>query len=303
MKGHTPVLIVEVLDSLNLAPGTRILDCTVGLGGHAKAILERTSPNGTLCGFDRDMRNLELARVTLAAFGDRVSLIHDSFANIGAHSLPSMDGILFDLGFSSLHVDDASRGFSFQKDGPLDMRYDITQELTAETIVNSWSREDLADLFRILGEEPKANFIAKEILQSRRKERITTTLQLAEIIERVSPRRGKIHPATKVFQALRMEVNDELGQINYGLKASLELLKPRGRLAVITFHSLEDRLVKQFIKNNEQLSRVTKKPIRPTWEEQKSNARSRSAKLRVAEKIGGYEERDRKNKNSSSEAD
>ncbi len=303
MKGHIPVLMTEVLDSLNLAPGAHILDCTVGLGGHAKAILEKISPNGTLCGFDRDERNLELAEKTLAAFGDRVTFIHDSFANIGAHSLPKMDGILFDLGFSSLHVDDASRGFSFQKDGPLDMRYDTTQETTAETIVNSWPRDGLADLFRVYGEEPASEKIAKEILHSRRRERIVTTKQLADLIERVSPRRGKIHPATKVFQALRMEVNDELGQIKAGLLAAVELLKPEGRLCVITFHSLEDRLVKQLIKNNELLSRVTKKPIRPLWQEQQSNPRSRSAKLRVAKKIGGYEERSGKTKNGSTQTD
>lgn len=286
---HVPVLKEEVLQSLNLAPGKVALDATVGLGGHAKLMLEAIAPSGKLIAFDRDARNLELANEALQGFGDRVQLIHDSFGNIDKYDLPAVDGILFDVGFSSLHVDDASRGFSFQKDGPLDMRYDTTQEVSAETIVNGWSQAQLADLFRVYGEEPKSNQIAKAITHSRRKNRITTTFELVSVIEEVSKRRGKIHPATKVFQALRMEVNDELGEIDRGLESAVNVLKESGRLAVITFHSLEDRLVKQFIKNHKELTRITKKPIRPDWEEQKSNSRSRSAKLRVAQK-GGYED-------------
>lgn len=288
MKEHIPVLMNEVLDSLNLTPGAAVLDGTVGLGGHASQILKVIGPKGQLVGIDRDARNLELAEQNLTSYKDQVTLIHDSFGDLAKHDLGPFDGILFDLGFSSVHVDDASRGFSFQADGPLDMRYDTTQEVSAETIVNGWQQNELADLFRVYGEEPRANQIAKAITHERRKDRIVSTKQLADLIESVAPRRGKIHPATKVFQALRMQVNDELGEIDRGLEAAVSLLKPEGRLCVITFHSLEDRLVKQFINNNQELTRVSKKPIRPSWEEQQSNPRSRSAKLRVAEKQGGY---------------
>lgn len=289
MKGHIPVLAKEVMDGLNLTSGNVAIDATVGLGGHAKLILEAVGSTGKLIAFDRDARNLELAEEALEEYKDNLRLIHDSFGNIEAHDIGEVDGILFDLGYSSVHVDDASRGFSFQRSGPLDMRYDTTQEVSAETIVNSWSQDDLADLFRILGEEPRSNQIAKAITHVRRKNRIETTIQLADIIEEVAPRRSRIHPATKVFQALRIQVNEEFEEIKKGLAGAVKVLKPGGRLVVITFHSLEDRIVKQFIKNNLELERITKKPIRPTWEEQKSNPRARSAKLRIAQK-GGYED-------------
>lgn len=281
---HTPVLATEVIEGLGLKPGDRVLDGTVGLGGHASLCLEATSPNGTLVGFDRDARNLAMAAEQLKRFGDRVTLIRDSFGNIGAHDVGACDAALFDLGFSSVHVDDAARGFSFQHEGPLDMRYDTTQALTAEAIVNGWSRDDLAAILRRYGEEPRAQQIAKAIFDARRAERITTTTQLADVISTVVPRFGKAHPATKTFQALRIVVNDEFGEIERGLEAAIAALKPGGRIAVITFHSLEDRLVKLILKQHRLLRPITKKPIVPTREEVLKNRRARSAKLRLAEK-------------------
>lgn len=261
-----------------------MLDGTVGLGGHAAMMLDATSPNGELVGFDRDDRNLALAHENLERFGSRVHLMHDSFGNLAEHSLGQFDGALFDLGFSSVHVDDAARGFSFQHDGPLDMRYDTRQELTAEDIVNSWSRDELATIFRRYGEEPMAPQAAKAIFDARRSERITTTLQLADVIAAVIPRRGKAHPATRVFQALRITVNDELGEVERGIASAIAALKPGGRIAVITFHSLEDRLIKTMFRESEHLELITKKPQTATREEAKANPRARSAKLRIARK-------------------
>ena len=281
---HVPVLATEVMEALALAPGKTIIDGTLGLGGHARLILERTAPDGLLIGFDRDDRNLVLAKDHLKEFGNRVRYEHGSFSAMNTLGV-QVDGVLLDLGFSSVHVDDPTRGFSFQHDGPLDMRYDTRGELTAEDIVNGWSKDDLATLFRQLGEEPRAHQIAKAIFDARRAERITSTLQLADLVSAIIPRRGKTHPATKVFQALRLAVNDELGEVTKGLQAALHVLKPGGRLAVITFHSLEDRLVKRWMKDTAELQVLTKKPIVPTREEIIGNPRSRSAKLRVSQRI------------------
>lgn len=282
---HIPVLANEVIEGLALKPGMRVLDGTVGLGGHAELCLEATSPDGTLVGFDRDARNLAMAAEHLKRFGERVTLVRDSFGNIAERNVGTLDAALFDLGFSSVHVDDPSRGFSFMHEGPLDMRYDTTQELTAEAIVNGWSRDDLATILRRYGEEPRAPQIAKAIFDARRNQRIATTTQLADIISAVVPRFGKAHPATKTFQALRIVVNDEFGEIERGLAAVVDALKPGGRLAVITFHSLEDRLVKLFMKQHASLRPTTKKPVVPAYEEIRSNRRARSAKLRIAEKV------------------
>jgi 16S rRNA (cytosine1402-N4)-methyltransferase len=281
---HIPVLAPEILEGLNLHPGASVIDATLGLGGHTSFMLDITAPDGVVVGVDRDVRNLELAKERLKQYKDRVVYIHDSFANIGDHDLQSVDAVLFDLGFSSLHIDDASRGFSFQKEGPLDMRYDTMQELTAEGIVNSWPREELARLFRIYGEEERADDVAKAICKSRKTERFTTTTQLADLISTVISRRGK-HPATKVFQALRIAVNDELGEIEKGIKAATGLLKPGGRIAVITFHSIEDRLVKQLFRENQHLEVLTKKVIKPSYQETRENPRARSSKLRIAKRI------------------
>lgn len=280
---HIPVLAQEILDLLQLKPGMTVVDGTVGLGGHAKLMLEQIGPSGKLIGFDRDASNLALAAENLRAFGQQVTLINESFAQLSAH-VAQADAILLDLGFSSVHVDDPTRGFSFMSDGPLDMRYDQRQTVTAEAIVNSWSRDELARIFRQYGEEPKSIFIAKAIFERRRKERITRTSELAELVESVIPRRGKTHPATKVFQALRIAVNDELGEVTKGLAAASEVLKPGGRIAVISFHSLEDRTVKTWLKEQKIFLSLTKKPVVPARPEILRNPRARSAKLRVAER-------------------
>jgi 16S rRNA (cytosine1402-N4)-methyltransferase len=280
---HIPVLAREVLEGLSLKPNETVIDGTLGAGGHAALMLEAVSPNGKLVGFDRDGRNIEISKKNLERFGERLSAINDSFANMETYGLQA-DAILLDLGFSSMHVDDAKRGFSFMYDGPLDMRYDLRGDITAADIVNSWSRDDLATLFRRYGEEPKAQIIAKAITEARKEKKFVTTLDLADVVAAVVPRRGKLHPATFVFQALRIAVNDELGELEKGLQAAEKVLKAGGRIAIITFHSLEDRIVKQFFKESSVLETVTKKPLVPGRTEVLDNPRSRSAKLRIAKK-------------------
>ncbi|MEK9130777.1 MAG: 16S rRNA (cytosine(1402)-N(4))-methyltransferase RsmH [Patescibacteria group bacterium] len=289
---HIPVLANEVLRWLDPKPNQNFIDGTVGLGGHAALILEATSPNGRLLAFDRDAANLAKARQNLSRFGDRVEYVNDSYATLKKcaydRGFNQVDGILLDLGFSSVHIEDPTRGFSFQNAGPLDMRYDLQQALTAEEIVNTWSVGELGSIFRKLGEERHAHKIAERIVEARQKTRIVTTDQLVDIIGK---RSGPIHPATRVFQALRIAVNDELHELNVTLPQTLDVLIAGGRLAVISFHSLEDRPVKQFIKAHagKELLMLTKRPIIATEQEVKNNPRSRSAKLRVAERVGGYE--------------
>lgn len=288
---HEPVLLDEVLAYLNPQPEEHFIDGTVGLGGHAQKILKRILPGGRLLGIDRDARNLSLAKQNLQTESDQVVLVRDSYANIKRHAeaegFDQVSGILLDLGFSSVHIDDAERGFSFQNEGPLDMRYDQSQELTAAGIVNTWSEEELAKIFRTYGEERHARQIAKAICQHRKGTEIRTTAELAELVASVIPRRGKAHPATRVFQALRIAVNDELGELERALPDMVRLLKPGGRLAVISFHSLEDRMIKRFFKSQHEktLNVLTKRVVKPSQEEIKQNPRARSAKLRVAERI------------------
>lgn len=279
---HIPVLLDEVIDGMRLQPGMTVLDGTLGLAGHTQQILAATAPNGRVIGVDADDRNLALAKEQLGRLSERVTFIHDSYGNVADHSVPALDAALLDLGFSSVHVDDASRGFSFLREGPLDMRYDTRREATAANIVNGWTRDELASIFRVYGEERYANQIAKNICDERKKQHFTTTTQLADFILAKAGGRGKTHPATKVFQALRIAVNDELGELERGLAAIADKLQPGARFAVITFHSLEDRVVKNFFK--EHLHNVTKKPIVATDEEIRRNPRARSAKLRIAEK-------------------
>ncbi|MFA6131332.1 MAG: 16S rRNA (cytosine(1402)-N(4))-methyltransferase RsmH [Patescibacteria group bacterium] len=276
---HIPVMCKEVLDALSLHEGAKVLDATVGLGGHAEKILEAIGPNGHLTAFDRDEQNLLEAKKRLTRFDGQITFIHDSFGNIAHHDLPAMDALLFDLGFSSVHVDDPSRGFSFQTDGPLDMRYNIHDEVSAETIIATYSEDQLAEIFRLYGEEKLARPIAQAICKTRAKTPIKSTLQLADLITSIKPRRGRIHPATQVFQALRMAVNNELGEIEKGLGAGTEILTSGGRAAIITFHSLEDRLVKNYFKNP---IFVNNELVKPSQEEIEANPRSRSAKLRIA---------------------
>jgi len=295
---HRPVLYNEVLAGLQPKPGGFYIDGTVGAGGHAVGILERSSPDGRLLGLDRDPAALEVARATLDGFGERVRLVQASYIEMAAYVAEgSADGVLLDLGLSSLQLDDPARGFAFRHDGPLDMRFDPGAALTAAEIVNEWPLEALADLIYEYGEERRSRRIARAIGAARP---IRTTRELAEVVARaVGGRRSwpreKTHPATRIFQALRIAVNDELEAVRAALPIAVRLLKPGGRLAVISFHSLEDRIVKQFIRararpaadanNVPDLREVTRRPVEPDEAEVAANPRARSARLRVAEKL------------------
>ena len=280
---HIPVLAREVLEGLALQPGMTVIDGTCGLGGHTALLAEAVGEAGTVIAFDKDADNLATARHRLAQYGNRIRFVHDSYVHM-AQYVSQAHGVLLDLGYSSVHVDTPERGFSFQSNGPLDMRYDVRDEVTAADIVNSWSREDLETLFRRYGEEPRAAQVAKAIFIARREMRITDTVQLASIIATVVPRTGKIHPATRIFQALRIAVNNELHAVETGIVEALRILVPGGRCAIISFHSLEDRIVKQAFLADPTVRVLTKRPIIATREEQQENPRSRSAKLRIVEK-------------------
>jgi len=295
---HAPVLLNEVLIALQPYSGGVYIDGTVGAGGHAAAILRQAQPEGRLFGLDQDPMALALARQQLAPFGTQVTLIHANFEQLGRLALPQVDGILLDIGVSSMQLDQNERGFSFQTDGPLDMRMNTTTGETAADLVNTLPEDELANLIYQYGEEPRSRRIAKAIVQARPIER---TLPLAQLIAKVKPGYSRIHPATQTFQALRIAVNDELGVLARVLPQAIALLKPGGRLAVITFHSLEDRIVKQFFKqestdclcpteqpfctcqHHATLRLITKKPITAAESEIAVNPRARSAKLRVAE--------------------
>ncbi len=289
---HVPVLLTETIGGLALKPGDNVIDGTVGAGGHAAAALERTSPNGLLLGIDLDEAALEAARRKLARYGSRVMLVRENYRNVErvllSHSFGPVQAALLDLGFSSLAVDDPGRGFSFRYDGPLDMRFDPSQELTAAAVVNGWTADELTDIFVRYGEERFARRIAGAIVAARRQERIIGTLRLVDVIASAVPaayRRGPIHFATRTFQALRIAVNDELGNLTAALPALVRALDAGGRLAVISFHSLEDRIVKRFFRDQEKngaLRILTKRPLTAGPEEIAANPRSRSAKLRLA---------------------
>jgi 16S rRNA (cytosine1402-N4)-methyltransferase len=299
-------MVTEVLAVLRPAPGGRWVDGTIGGAGHAAALLAATSPDGWLYGCDRDGAAVEAAKLRLAEFAGRFEIRQGNFADLAAWVPPdSCDGILLDLGVSSPQLDQAERGFSLQRDGPLDMRMDQRQAVTAASIVNGASEEELARLFWGLGGERNARRLARAIGCERRLRPFRTTRELAEFIEQLVPRRGrKTHPATKLFQAIRMAVNDEVGSLERGLAGVLKVLKPGGRLAVITFHSLEDRIVKDFGRARArdytftggmdvpelreprapELQWVQRKAIRPGPMEVAENPRSRSAQMRVMEK-------------------
>jgi 16S rRNA (cytosine1402-N4)-methyltransferase len=305
---HKPVMEAEVLEALKPEPGGRYADGTVGGAGHAETILAASSPTGWLFGCDRDGAAVEAARARLTKkFAGRFELQRGNFSEIAKRvERGSCDGVLLDLGVSSPQLDSPARGFSFQQDGPLDMRMDERQALTAADLVNGASAEELAKIFWEFGGERQSRRFAKAIVYDRAKRKFETTRQLAELIERISPRSGKkTHPATKIFQALRIAVNDEIGSLKLGLEAAVEILKPGGRLAVITFHSLEDQVVKEFGRARSRdytfmggvdvpelrepcapvLKWITRKAVASGEVELKENPRSRSAQLRVMEKI------------------
>jgi len=298
---HVPVLLQEVLDGLQVKAGGRYIDCTLGTGGHARAILERSAPNGRLLGIDLDAAAIEIANGRLAPYGGRSTLLCDNFVRLkeiaSEQRFIPADGVLLDLGVSSLQLQQGERGFSLQQEGPLDMRFGLDGNVTASYLVNELREAELADILAKYGEEPKAKAIARAIVRNRP---LKTTLELANLVVRTVRRRRKLHPATRTFQALRIAVNEELGALSEVLPQTLDVLASGGRMAVIAFHSLEDRLVKQFMSRESRdcicppqipvcacdhsrtLQVLTSKPTRPSSAEVKENPRSRSAKLRIA---------------------
>jgi len=292
---HVPVLLEESLNFLNVRPGGVIVDATLGFGGHSAAIAKKLGGNGKLICFDRDVEAMEKAQQRLNALAEElgtempeVRYVARAFSEMADEVEPgSLDGLLADFGVSSMQLDEAHRGFSFRADGPLDVRMDARSELTAEQVVNQADEEDLANLIYEFGEERRSRRIARAIVRARP---ITTTAELARIVSAEAPpiKGEKIHPATRTFQALRIRVNDELGEIQTLLKSAGSLLKPGGRVVTISFHSLEDRLVKDAFKDAGRagvLEVLTKKPVVAKEQEALRNPRSRSAKLRAAEKI------------------
>ena len=305
-------MLAEVIRSLDLSRGGCVVDCTVGLGGHAVAILD-DSPDVTLLGLDRDPQAIQLATQRLARFGDRARLAcarFDQLEEVLAEQGPGrVSGVLADLGVSSMHLDMGERGFSFRYDAPLDMRMGPTQrrederDLTAAEVVNHYPEAELSKIFRQFGEERYARRIASQIAAARKEKALETTAELCRLVERAKPQRGprKIHPATKVFQALRIEVNQELDQVDELLDQSVRMLDRDGRLVVISYHSLEDRIVKHTLRDlargeiepvtgrpraeSRLIEVLTKKPLRPTADEVAANPRSRSARLRAARRL------------------
>jgi len=287
---HLPVLFEQTLTILDLRSGLVVVDGTVGAGGHATGIAKAIGPDGYVVGLDRDREILAVAQEALAAAKDTgaaasFSLHHSPHANLrevlAGIGQSCCDRVLLDIGVSSLQLDRPERGFSFMADGPLDMRMDATAKVTAEQWLHKVPEQQLADTLYQLGEERHSRRIARRIVEERRRRRITRTSQLAELVVSAMPapaRKGRIHAATRTFQAIRMAVNDELGALERGMQAAVDCLRPGGRLAVISFHSIEDRVVKHFVR--EHLDVVTKKPITATPAEARQNPRARSAKLR-----------------------
>ena len=291
---HVPVLLQEAIDFLNVRAGGTYVDCTLGLAGHAEAIVRLLGAEGHLIGFDRDPEALDLAKARLARVCEelgsqapQVTLIGEAFSSVAEHVKPaSLDGLLADFGVSSLQFDEAHRGFSFQADGPLDMRMDTRSGPTAAQVVNEANERELADLIYEYGEERRSRRIARAIVRGRP---VTTTGQVARIVASAAPamKQERIHPATRTFQALRIYVNRELDEIKALFEAAPKLLKPSGRLVVISFHSLEDRIAKDSLREGAQKGIweiLTRKPVTADEEEMERNPRSRSAKLRAAEK-------------------
>jgi len=301
---HIPVLLDQVIDALQVQPGGRYIDCTVGEGGHAYAILERSSPGGQLLGIDADPQAIAAAGVRLDPYGRAAILINNNFNNLGdicsRLGFHPVHGILFDLGLSSLQLSSRGRGFSFQFDAPLDMRFDPSQEITAATIVNTIPEHELARTIESYGEERESRQIARAIVGNRP---LNTTLELAAVVQRAVGARRKIHPATRTFQALRIAVNQELEALKAALEQSVDLLGFRGRLIVISYHSLDDRLVKKYLRRESRdcicppltpmcvcghkatIRLIDSKAVIPSTAEIEANPRSRSARMRVAERL------------------
>lgn len=303
---HDPVLLRETLELLALKPGETVVDCTLGLAGHSLELLKAVGSEGQLYAFDRDPRNIQVAQKRLQKSGENFRILHDSFRSLTdrlrREGASQVDAILFDLGLSSPHLDDAERGFSFQQEGPLDMRFDPNHSQTAADILDHYSEEELADIFFHFGELRSSRKLARAIVQHRKEAPIQTTGDLRALVEEVFDRFAK-RVMAQVFQALRMEVNEELMALELGLNQAIELLAPHGRMVVISYHSLEDRLVKQVFKQlaidqrdptdpfgrrvlkSKSLSLLNKKPIVPGPEEVARNPRARSAKLRAIQKL------------------
>ncbi|RLC35115.1 MAG: 16S rRNA (cytosine(1402)-N(4))-methyltransferase [Candidatus Nealsonbacteria bacterium] len=292
---HVPVLLKEVLECLDPQSNENFVDCTVGEAGHMAAVLEKTSPRGKGLGIEVDIELYQKLKsqtaefsISKSQFSKRLVLINDNFANlkeiVERVKFGKVNMILFDLGMSSWHLEESGRGFSFKRKEPLDMRYNTSTQLTAEKILNFWSRHELERILREYGEEKFSRQIAENIVQARKSKPIKNTLQLAEIIKRSVRGRQKIHPATRTFQALRIAVNNELENLKQGLCQAVEILEKGGRTAVISFHSLEDRIVKNYFREKAgkaSIKILTKKPITPSVQEIKNNPRARSAKLRA----------------------
>ncbi len=307
---HIPVMLSEAIESLSVKAGGRYIDCTIGGGGHAAAIMQQSAPGGQLLGIDADPKAIQFAKKRLKEYGSSILLINDNFINLESicfnNDFKPVNGILFDLGLSSLQLNGSSRGFSFQSEAPLDMRFNPNQSITAANIINTLTEAEIAEIIRDYGQEGNYRRIASYITKERP---IKTSLKLAQTVERaVGSRRGKIHPATKTFQALRIAVNNELENLELALKQAVDLLGFEGRLVVISYHSLEDRIVKRYFKRESsncicppkvmsctcnhtaRLRLINKSVTKPCLKEVKANPRSRSARLRVVERVVNNEE-------------
>jgi 16S rRNA (cytosine1402-N4)-methyltransferase len=296
-KLHVPVMLQEVLDYLKLKPGQTIVDATLGTGGHALEILKRVTPGGRLIGIDRDENSLSICRQRLAEFKDNLELVHANFADLDRVladlGIKNIDGIVFDLGISSYQLRDAQRGFSFQEEGPLDMRLDKSSYISAYDLVNNLNENEISQILWNFGQERWHNRIAHLLVQERRNEPIATTTQLANLVMRAIPHRYRrsyyrIHPATRTFQAVRIAVNRELEVLESTVKKAVDLLKKQARICVISFHSLEDRAIKhtfRALKADGLIDIITAKPLTPGYSEMETNPSSRSSKFRVAERI------------------